>query len=446
MALSLKRRLLEGGFWVFAGKLVTASSNLLVGALLARLLSTQDFGDYGLAFSVVTFGSLVSVLGLHQAMVRLVAESIGRGQPGRARASVSLAFRSVVLSIVVIAALLLFGGRAWLARGLWGSPAMGVALPAITAWLAVAGLQLLASETFRGFQDLRLASTFGGVISSALFAAVLAVLLGLDRTISLRAALWLGAGTAALSLACALWVLGRMVARLPAGESIGRKEVFSISLPLCASGVLAFALSWSALWIVGAYLPKEDLAHYYAALRLVTLVSTPLILVNLVVPPFIAELYAVGQRERLQRVLRATATFAGVPGFAVLLVFVLFGPWVLSLVYTPAYRGAAPILALLSVGYLINVWTGSCGVTLAMTGNQSTLVRAGLGSGVLSVGGTLLVVQRFGVQGVATVICAAMIVQNVWLWLAARYHTGLWTHATIPKLDDLRALLRLGSS
>jgi len=438
---SLKQRLLTGGSWVLIGKLVTAAANVLVSSLLARLLTSEGFGAYGLAFSLATAGALVSQLGLQQAVVRLVAESIGRERPGRARAAVRFVYRHVALGILAVGAVILLGGGIWLARDLWDSPMLAAALTAVTAWMAVLSLQVLTSESFRGFQDLRLASIFGGVITGVVTLSALAILIARRGTASLDEVIWISAAAAALSLVIGLTMVRRRLATLPADESIRAGEVFSISLPLWVSSVTAFLLSQSALWIIGAFLPKEDVGLYFAAVRLVTLVSMPLILVNLVVPPFIAELYARQETVRLQRVLRSAATLAGLPAFAVLSAFVLFGAPIMGLVFGEMYRAGAPILALLSVGYLVNVWTGSCGVTLSMTGHQTVLMRITLASGVLVVGGALLVVQRFGTIGVATVVCATAIAQNLTMWIAARYQTGLWTHATIPTARDIRSLL-----
>jgi O-antigen/teichoic acid export membrane protein len=441
MSPSLKQRLLTGGSWVLVGKVVTAAANVLVSSLLARLLSAEGFGAYGLAYSLATAGALVSQLGLQQAVVRLVAESIGRERPGRARAAVRFVYRHVALGILAVGAVILLGGGIWLARDLWDSPMLAAALTAVTAWMAVLSLQVLTSESFRGFQDLRLASIFGGVITGVATLSALAILITRRGTASLGEAIWVSAAAGGLSLVIGLTILRRRLATLPANESIRSAEVFSISLPLWVSGVTAFLLSQSALWILGAFLSKEDVGLYFAAVRLVTLVSMPLILVNLVVPPFIAELHARQETVRLQRVLRSAATLAGLPAFAVLSAFVLFGAPIMGLVFGETYRAGAPILALLSVGYLVNVWTGSCGVTLSMTGHQTVLMRITLASGVLVVGGALLVVQRFGTIGVATVVCATAILQNLTMWIAARYQTGLWTHATIPTARDIRSLL-----
>ena len=132
---------------------------------------------------------------------------------------------------------------------------------------------------------------------------------------------------------------------------------------------------------------------------------------------------------------------AGVPAFVVLTAFLLFGGPIMALVFGEPYEAGSPILALLSVGFLVNVWTGSCGVTLSMTGHQTALMRITVVSGILSVGASLLVVHRFGTIGVASVVAAAAVFHNLAMWIAARYYTGIWTHATIPSREDIRSVL-----
>lgn len=441
MAESLKRRLLAGGFWVLAGKLVTASTNLGASALLARLLTQDGFGAYTLIFSLVTGGALVSQLGLHQAVVRSVAESMGRDDPARARAAVVFSYRYVAVGIFGVTAFLLLGGGEWIARDLWTSPALVAAIPAAAIWLAMVSLQVLTSETFRGFKDLKLASLFGGVIAGSVTFVVLGVWFVWRHTASVEQAAWITATATALSLAFGITAVRSRLNRMPPGGSVVAREVFAISLPLWTTSVTAYLLSQAPLWILGVFRPESEIALYGGALRLVTLVSMPLILVNLVVPPFITELYDRGERVRLERVLRSAATFAGVPAFVVLISFVVFGSSIMGSVYGPDYRLGAPILALLSLGYLINVWTGSCGLTLIMTGFQNTLMGITVVTAILSVVGSYFVVEPFGAQGIAAVVCGTSIAHNLAMWIATRYHTGMWTHATLPNMKDIRALL-----
>jgi O-antigen/teichoic acid export membrane protein len=439
---SLKRHLVTGGAWVVVGKTVTAGSGLIVRALLSRLLTPEEFGVFAKAFSLVLVASMLSQLGLHQAVVRFVAEWMGAGRVARARAVVGLVYRYALLGVVGAMALLLLGPGAWLARDLWHSELLAGSMGAVSAWFAFKSFEVITSETFRGFKDLRWAATFGGAISGLLNVAVLLVLWKASVDTGLGLALRVIAASTALSLLIGLIVLRRKLRPLATGESVPPAEVFSIAVPLWINGLVTYLLLQSDIWILGAFIPDDELAIYAAAAYVVALVSQSLILVNLVVPPFIADLYARGERGRLERILRTTATLAGLPAFAVLLAFIVFGKPILGWVYTEHYRAGAIVLALLSVGKMVNVLTGSCGVALAMTGHQKILMRITLVTAVLTIGGNLLVVKDYGTVGVAAVVCGGTIVQNLAMWIATRRVAGLWTHMARPSTAAVRELIR----
>ena len=439
---SLKQRLLAGGFWVLAGKVVTAGSRLLAMALLARLLTQETMGAFGLALSVVTGGAMLGQLGLQQAVVRLVAESLGTGRGGRGRSAIGIVFRYCGLGNLAVVAIILLGGGTWLALGVWDSPLLAASMFGIALWIVVTSFQILTSETFRGFQDLRSATLFGGVISWALALLMLITLSLFAESISLSLVILVMTVATAASLAGGLLLLRRRMKGMPAPAPLRRKEVFSISLPLWINVLTAFSLTQFDLWVLGAFIPKDKVAVYFGAQQLVILVSMSLMLVNLVVPPFIADLYARGEKRRLQRVLRTTASLAGIPAFLVLLAFVFFGAPILGFVFGPAFREGAIVLALLSLGKLVNVWTGSCGVTMSMTGHQTRLMSITMITSILTVGGCLAVVRTHGMVGVASVVAAGTVLQNLAMWLGTRYFTGLWTHVGLPRWSEVRELLR----
>ncbi|MCP3978820.1 MAG: oligosaccharide flippase family protein [bacterium] len=442
MAPSLRQRLLTGGAWVLAGRLSTSVARLFVGALLARLLTDDAFGAYGQAFSLVLGATLIAQLGLHQAAVRLIAQWIGAGQPARAKSVVRVALRYTAIGIVVLSIVMIAGGLDWLVVGLWDTPALAPIMWAIAAWVAVMALQILISEFFRGFKDLSLASIYGGVISVPLTALALWVLWQVRGSATLLDVVLVTVGATAISVAVSAVALRRKVAGLgDEGAPIGAGVVFGVAGPWMVIGLTHFSVSQLDLWVLAAHETNDVVGVYFAAARLVTVVSMPLSLVNLIVPPYIADLYFKGERVRLQRVLRVTASVAGLPAVGVLLAFILFGGPIMALVYTEPYRAGATVLALLSVGHLLNVWTGSCGITMGMTGHQNILMGITTVSAVVSLVGCLIAAPRYGALGVASVVCATTILQNLVTWAATRWFTGMWTHAALPSPAEVRSIL-----
>jgi len=425
---AIKKRLLSGGAWALLGKAGTAIGALAVNALLARLLTPEEMGVYFLTYSLVMVASTAAQLGLNQAVVKLIAESIAIGRLGRAADTVRFATLGGAVGIAVVAAAFGLGGWRWLAGSVFSSPEMAALTSLAVLWMASLTWQVLMGEHYRGFHDIRLASVFGGLFTTLLSAGLFALLWIGQGHSNLHQVLVLsiGAGFANAVLASAgLWMRSR---KLAGSGHLGAKEVVKLAWPMLLTSLTFLVLTQADLWIVGALRSQQEVAVYGAAARLVLLVAMPLMIANAVVPPLVAEMHAQGNTEQLERSLRTTATVAGIPSFLVLLTFIFAGGPLLQLVFGDAYGDGAPILALLCLGQMLNVWAGSCGVTLMMTGYQTTMLVVTIFSGLLSIAGALLLVGPWGPVGVAAAAAAAMMVQNVLMLIFVKRAIGVWTH------------------
>jgi O-antigen/teichoic acid export membrane protein len=442
--ISLKRRMLGGGAWVLFGKTVTVLCTLVNEALLTRMLGQDGYGLYVIASSLVAVAAVTGQLGLHQTAVRFIAESIGLSRPGRAHETLRLVYRWGVIGAVALFILMISGPGALLVRRVWDAPELAASIGALAVWSVLMSFQVITSESFRGFKDLRFAALFGGAITGVLNVTLLTVIyLGWGHT-NIGVVLRVIVVAAALSLGVGLLVLYRVHAsKLPADRgSLSTAELFDTAAPLWAIVMVNNLLAHADRWILGAYLTKADVGIYGAAARLVLLVSQPLILINLLVPPYIAELYAKGEKRRLERILRQTAALAGIPAILVLFAFIFFGGPILGTFYPDAYSAGATILAILSIAKVTNVLTGSSGITMAMTGHQHILMRIAVVVSGLSIVVCFFVVRPWGSLGVATVVSAGSSLVFVLQWLATKKYTGMWTHPSIPSIDQIKSLFR----
>ncbi|MBA2690949.1 MAG: hypothetical protein H0U65_00435, partial [Rubrobacter sp.] len=326
---------------------------------------------------------------------------------------------------------------------LYGAALRTVLLVAAPMVIAEAVVPPLIAEIFRGFSDIRLAViflNFNGILSAGLLVSALAFIWVFVGATTLSTVMAIAAAVALVCLVPAAVLLRRKLRRLPDGDDDGGSmplgEVWVVAWPLLMTNLIVFALAYADLWIVGAFLPQEDVALYGAALRTVLLVAAPMVIAEAVVPPLIAELYGQGRRREMERTLRAVATLAGIPGFMVLMVFILFGGPILGLVFGDFYRDAAFVLAVLSVGHLMTISFGLCASALYMTGNQfASMVITTVGSSIAIVGG-LLIVEPYGIAGVAVAATAGHIVHSLLSFIVARRRLGVWTHIGFSGLAD----------
>jgi O-antigen/teichoic acid export membrane protein len=223
---------------------------------------------------------------------------------------------------------------------------------------------------------------------------------------------------------------------------LGVGEIVRLALPLSVTNLTVLGLTQADLWILGAFRPAEEVAIYGAAARAVVLVAMPLLVINTVLAPTIAEMYAQGRKRELERVLRATATVAGIPAFLTLVAFILFGGPILGLVFGDYYREGATILALLSMAHLVNVWSGAGSAVLAFTGHQTTMMALAVAGGLITVMAGLGAVGPYGATGVAGAAAAGISAYNTVLWLVAKRKTGMWTHVGFRGLSDVMRAMK----
>lgn len=430
------RRVAVGSGWSLASRLIVSVLGLVTGVILTRLLPPVEMGVYLLALSVVPFAVVLAGAGVGQLCVRFVAGDLARGDRGMARQTLTALWRMGVVCAIGLFLLSVVGTISIGDHLFEDANSMLVSL--LLGGLVVAtALQMLASDSFRGFSDIKSASIYGGPVASLLIVASL-IFVGLTaHRLSVAGALLIVFLATALNTAWGILALRRHWRALPpiAGPQPAHllpRNVLAVSLPLASTTALLTILATVDFWVLGVFRPAAEAASYGVAVRTATLVAMPLLVIYGVLGPVIASLYTNGELKKLERTLRGTTLAASVPSFILAGGFVIAGSPLLAFVYGEHYRAGGLSLALLSIGQLVSVVTGVCGLLLAMTGHQRLLLTITSVSVVLTVVALLVVVPVVGMTGAAIVSAAGVAGQNVALVAAARRVTGVWSIAAAP--------------
>src|SRR5215204_1549572 len=230
---SLKRRLLSGSIWAVAGRFGGAMVGILIASLLTFVISPEEVGAYNLALSIVSFGALIGALGLPKTVVRLVAENAGLNRSWRTRRVIYtvLGLGIVGTLLTSLAYFLVLGDL--IERRLFESPLLAGVTGLIAGWIAIAIVQEITAETFRGFHDIRWATLLGGlatagksggVIMRVLLLGVLVLLWVRSAETSLATVLLVSIGAGSASVVLSIWLLYGKVSSLGSSEGTQEEE------------------------------------------------------------------------------------------------------------------------------------------------------------------------------------------------------------------------------
>jgi O-antigen/teichoic acid export membrane protein len=441
---AIANRIGRGSLWTISTRIAGMLGGFLAVALARRLLSDDAFGEYILATSVVTTTAIVAHFGLPRTVVRLVADALARKENGRARGVIRTVAWLNLAGGLGFGAIVAFGGGQFLAHHVFRhSTALANVMVFVGVWAAAEGVRFTLSETFRGFHDIRLASILGDPMRSVLMATGFVVLKVTVDSTSLRTAVLVSLAASLVTCLLAAGFLWQKTRTLSArSRRVAPAMVLAIALPLTLSDLTGMIVAQGDVWVVGAFRPLADVGVYGAASRLVIMMSLPLFVMNGVVSPMIAELWAQGRTRALETMLRGATTLATIPSLLGFIVVAVAGGPILKIAYGPHMARGAHIFAILAFGVAFGVAAGSCNFALIMTGNHRVVAVVSAITLVVAVGGEIIGAHVAGLTGIAVASSGSTVFQNAFLTAMAKKRIGIWTHATAsPK--KVRAFLRL---
>ncbi len=433
---SLGERLIRGGAWAFGMRLAGGLAYLAATSIVARVLAPDQAGVYFLGASLVTALGTVGEFGLGRATSRLVAERLGLGRAGETAGITRVAIRVGALTALGTATLYAVFGN-WAALSVFHNPALATLTPLVVAWIFFLSVQRILGETFRGFHRIGLATMFGyttdGLAPSVFFIVLLALIWRL-RAYSLWNVTLVAMMAVGLSACLAIGLLVRQrragvtEGPRPATPAIGSRALLAIGAPILATGLTNLVLNNQFdLAILGHFRGGSDLALYGSALKLTLFVTAPLMVANAVLPPFIAELHATNQHAKLQWTLRTSAFVTGLPSLLALAIVSFWGRPILATIFGAYYAAAGPILLLLALSQMVNVFGGSCGLVLLMTGHEVEMMKISVMVAVISVTVGVFAAMEYGAMGLAAAAILRELLGNALRVAVVRRKLGLWT-------------------
>lgn len=196
------------------------------------------------------------------------------------------------------------------------------------------------------------------------------------------------------------------------------------ALPFMWLGMLYLVNNRTDLIMLGSLKGAHAAGIYAIAARAGELVTFFLMAANMVLGPRIARLYHEGDLVLLQRLLRAASRRVLLLSAPVAILFIVAARPLLHYLYGAAYAEGAIALQVLAGAQLVNVFAGSTGTILNMTGHER-LTMWGVGMSVLlniALNGALI--PLYGIEGAAIATGLSLVVWNIllWYWVRRRLH------------------------
>lgn len=422
----LKAQLIKGAGGTAILKAVNMALTLVTGVLMARSLGPENYGVYAFVLSLITLLALPTHAGLPTLIIRETAKNQLNKNWGLLKGLLKLSSSFVwaySILIALVAAVFVY----WFWQG-------AESIKTQTFLWALLLLPLIAFEgirtsTLRGLRWVVSSQLPEQIIRPLITACILGSVLLLGNKIDAVVAVQINAISVFIAFLVGLFLLAKA---LPKQINQVKAEYAIVPwaaslLPLSLYAGLKMLDTQVSILFLGFLASSEDVGLFRVVATGAALVSFGLTAVNMALAPQVARLYAAGEIEKLQRVITLSTRVVAAISFPVALVFILWGKGLISLVFGAEYAHAAPALAILCVGQLVNASMGSVALVLNMTGHDKKNLIGVAAALVSNIVCGLLLIPYWGLIGAAIGYSVSLTVWNLLLYYQTRKATGINT-------------------
>jgi O-antigen/teichoic acid export membrane protein len=380
----------------FLGAFGTLALAFVTKMLLARALSPGDFGLLLTGQTIVALALPLAQLCLPDAVVRFVglyaaAPALTRSK-GVLLSSLKLGGLATVLVTIGLGL-----SASLIANGIYRQAELTSVLVILAVAMPFNTVADMLAAAYRGLGQLWVKVAFVDLGRALWVVLVVGLVLALNANSLMAVALvYLTASVGSTALTCGLFLRSRSWRVQPGQAPLG--DLLRYSMPLVGVSLLTWPMSSIPL-LLGSTVSLQAVAYYNLAMALGNFINMPVSAIELAALPVWAGWISQGLVPNLRRVYAFAARWCLVAGSIVFVPLFLCPGDVLTILYGPNYKGAAPVMQTIAALILLNAATGPNDSLLRAFGDTRQILLARLvdGSSLLAVG--FLLVPLWGMPG-----------------------------------------------
>lgn len=423
--LKLKERLIRDATGSLGLKVAFMTLSFLTSIILARWLGKNGFGVYTYAMTWPALLGIPATLGFNYLLVREVAIYKSQSAWGLMRGL--LKWANVIVFIIsnliaLVAIVIILNWEQFSQPDLFHSLCLAmISIPIVT-------LISLREATMKGLHRLVLGQMPENLISPLVF-----IILIISSYWFLRnqehITVWV-MSLKLISIGITFVVSVVLLARVLPQEVKQAKPEYKImtwlmdGLPFVMLGGFAVINSRIDILMLGAFKGTATVGVYAVVSRVAFLIIFAQGILNSVLSPTFATLYAEGKREQLQMLVTHFTRLNSLFALVITLGLIALRCSILRLFGAEFIEGQTALI-ILSIGYLVNAMSGSVGLLLNMTRHAKFSAATVAFTASLNVCLNWLLIPKWGLNGAATATATSMIGGNVIGAILVRQKLGI---------------------
>lgn len=404
----------------FIIKSVGAGSAFALQIVLARLMDKTEYGNYTYVIAWISIAIIFAPLGVNRTAVKFIPTYIAQENYLTLRKYVRWMFTITIVSSIMLAVLVI-DGVLFIPSML--DTSLKIALFIGCALIPVNTVVQLLIESMRAFRSIVFSEFSNAIlrpmlIISAALTAHFIYGIRLNSGFLLSINIVSGVLIVFILTFCTLKLLKPLPRQQLTPVKMDTSAWFATAIPLLFVAGGNMIQGKADIVMLGAMSSTAASGLYNAASNITQLIGLPLLAINTILAPVIAQYYAQNRHDDLQKIVKKAAywSFFANLGFAGI---VFLGADRLLGLFGANFVSQADTLQILLFSQVVAGMSGPSGYLLSMTGNQRALALTVAACALLNIILNFLLIPIFDTAGAATATLISIATTNILNTIAA---------------------------
>jgi O-antigen/teichoic acid export membrane protein len=420
------KKIVTNSLKIFLVQCISLALGFLLNYVLVKTVDLDDYGYYIYIFSFFYLLLNFCILGVDTLLIRNIPVLESNGKYGKLKGlfifstAVSF-FGSLITASIVSKTVGLFDIET----------RTGINFFTLTfSSLLIFSLTAINQAYLRGLNK-NILSQIGEKILKPL--VMILVVIGtyfFHKTIVLKELIWISVAVSGFTLLTTYVFVGKGgIARLKNSlSSYNFSDWSNSAISFFIIGVLYVLNSRVDIFLLGTLGKNSDVGIYNIALRISEVISFGLVTINFVLAPVIAKLIEADAISQLQKLITRSAKLVLYTTLPVIIAIICFRESILSF-FGPDFLKGSNTLMILCFGQFINIFFGSVGLILMMSGKQKFSIYSLAISSFFNVILSILLIPAYGMTGAAIATSSTLVLWNSIMYFFVRKKMKLRTTA-----------------
>lgn len=382
----------------------------VINIIIARNIAVEQLGQFVLSMRIITYLGMLSLLGFNATSIRYISKYFALNKHSELMGTMKFIVKWVAITSIILTTVTYFLSP-FITDKIFHKPEISNILRVLLITVPLVAISKMLYFNLRGLKLIKYEIISSKFIEPIARLLLLITFFYFGYKLSGLIAVQIIIPFFSLTYAAFFLYTKYLKTSATTNLTVHKKELLSFSLPIYLKSFVNNTSEMIPMYLMGIFISTREIGIFHICSKVSILVAISLTSFNVIIAPIVSSLFAKNDKATMKKLLKVTTKWIMTISLAIFFSILIYSETILS-IFGKEYIAGKNLLLIIMFGQMINVFSGSNGLILNMSGRSKLMLKNSIISFVITVVSAHFLIPKYGAVGAALAIAINISVIN----------------------------------